>query len=100
MFIYQLVDRNSRKCYVGSSASPLRSRLDWHIAKAQQGDTAPVSVWIRGLLAFGRRPRIERVAQAETSELAEIGEELWMTRCRATGFELINHQPDTWKGME
>lgn len=78
--IYGLLDPRDRSLrYVGKTHMRRERRLERHLEAAEIGRMAPVSAWIRGLVAEGLRPHIfvlRRVSadqdwrQAEREEIA------------------------------
>lgn len=57
--IYGLLDPRDRSLrYVGKTHMRREQRLERHLEAAENGRTAPVSVWIRDLAAQGLQPHI------------------------------------------
>ena len=108
---YHLRDpRTRRPRYGGQTKSPLAVRLAEHLAVARAGSPAPVSVWVRGLLADGLEPEI--VATGYTSEQGAIdaiapGDRLNVRRAGSgrrgrelspVEFALLGRVPDRYAG--
>lgn len=84
----RLVGRSSIR-YLGKTSSPLMVRLARHISAARTGEQTYCYNWIRKLLAVGVSPQIKAL-EITTDGAAPERERAWISRLRATGFNLTN----------
>ncbi len=72
--IYGLTGSDGAVRYVGATKMRLADRLSHHVSDARKGRLYPVAVWIRDLLARGKRPQIVMLIEHScySCEKAEI----------------------------
>jgi hypothetical protein len=88
--VYVLMEPTGEVRYVGSTARKLSVRRAWHECSARRGVQTPVAVWTRSLLQRGQRPRIEHVAEVDSSAVAAAIEAAWIAFCRTQCYDLLN----------
>lgn len=89
--VYVLSDpRDGAVRYVGMTTKGARRRLGAHLRSSALLKDTRKTVWIRSLLAEGKRPVVEVVEGfADPGPLPEA-EQFWITQFRALGFDLTN----------
>ncbi len=86
----------TRTCvrYVGKTIQPMERRLQGHLCKARTGrERGPVGVWLRYLLAKGKRPLIVRLSTVDPSSRWQNVERYWIARLKLAGNRLLNRCP-------